>query len=252
MRKKIGIIGCGTIGRSLVERLVKDPSFELVSIVEPEKENVKGFEDYLCSSKEEMFSKEPELVVEAANPQVVIDFLPSVLKNANMAVFSLTAFSNDDFFQKAKELCTENNKKIFIPHGALVGIDALRGGEGILEKVEIITTKRPKNLGLDNKERKVAYSGSTREACNHFPRNVNVHAAIALAGLGFDKTISTIISDPDSPGNSHVIKIEGSGFQHIIEVLSKPTGLVTGAYTPNSAFHSLKDTLEKTNGLVFV
>ena len=98
-------------------------------------------------------------------------------------------------------------------------------------------------------EKTVLFEGSTREACKKFPRNVNVHAGIAIAGLGFDKTRSRIVADPDVKGNTHKIEVTADGVQFDIEVCSIPKGLVTGAYTPLSAFFTLKRVIGGENGL---
>ena len=127
----------------------------------------------------------------------------------------------------------------------MLGLDGIFDGRSVLESVKVTTTKRPKNLGRDDKERTVLYEGPTRGACKAYPRNVNVHAGLAMAGLGLDKTQSIIVSDPDSPGNSHKIEIEAEGCRFTIDVLSKPVSGVTGAYTPVSAAASVRRVLFK-------
>ena len=96
---------------------------------------------------------------------------------------------------------SEWGRKIYIPHGAVLGYDGIFDGREVLEEVCITTTKKPANLGSSVTEKTVLFEGSTREACKKFPRNVNVHAGIAIAGLGFDKTRSRIVADPDVKGD---------------------------------------------------
>jgi len=50
---------------------------------------------------------------------------------------------------------------------------------------------------------------------------VNVHAAIAMAGLGFDRTVSRIVADPAVSTNSHLVEVEGTGYRFRIEVSSE-------------------------------
>ena len=83
------------------------------------------------------------------------------------------------------------------------------------------TTKSPKSLGLDPAkfhEPVVVFSGTTREACAAFPRNVNVHAAVALAGIGFDRTRSRIVADPSVSTNAHVISVTGEGIEFELRI----------------------------------
>lgn len=102
------------------------------------------------------------------------------------------------------------------------------------------TVKSPTSLGRQDNRRSVVYEGPTREACVHFPRNVNVHAAVALAGIGFDRTISRIISDPEVSTNAHRISLSGDGISITLDISSYAAGAVTGAYTPYSACGSLE------------
>jgi len=120
-----------------------------------------------------------------------------------------------------------------------------------LESVTVTTTKSPASLGLPPDELKVVYEGPVREACALFPRNVNVHAAIALAGLGFDRTLSRIVADPAVSTNRHVIDIKGNGYRFQIEVSSEAGGKVTGAYTPQSALGTLQRICHTGGGLRF-
>lgn len=83
------------------------------------------------------------------------------------------------------------------------------------------------------------YEGCTKDACELYPRNVNAHAAVALAGLGFQKTQSKIISDPAVHTNSHTICVEGDGVSLRVAISTFASGGVTGSYTLISACGSL-------------
>ena len=190
-----------------------------------------------------------DLVVEVATSQAVVEFAPEILRYSDLAVFSSTAFADPAFEQLVSVTCREYSRKVYVPHGAILGVDGLFDGRDVLEDVVITTTKRPENLGRTDSSKTVLYDGPTRDACKAFPRNVNVHACIALGGLGFDRTRSRIVSDPDSPGNSHLIEIKAKGCWFKIEVLSDPISGVTGAYTPVSACASIRRLLS-TEGIV--
>ena len=131
-------------------------------------------------------------------------------------------------------------------------MDGIFDGRKVWTQVTIETIKNPKSLGRDDKERCVLYDGPTREACYLFPRNVNVHATIAMAGIGFDKTCSRIISDPAVSTNVHNITLKGDGTEICFQVSSYAAGAVSGAYTPHSACGSMKRILEDKTGNKFV
>ncbi|SDH03199.1 aspartate dehydrogenase domain-containing protein [Propionivibrio dicarboxylicus] len=254
MSKKVGLIGFGTIGKYLFDQLsndgvvfsfVYDPFF---IANQPEGKDPAIF----ISSPEVMLqrcSEGVDLVIEAATSQAVVDFGPKILQYTDMVVFSSTALADPDFQQQIESQSQAYGTKFVVPHGAILGLDGLFDGREVLENVTITTTKRPLNLGRTDTSRTTLYEGPTRGACKAFPRNVNVHAGIALAGLGFDKTISKIVSDPESPGNSHLIEIRAKGCWFKIEVMSDPGSGVTGAYTPVSALSTIRRLLF-TSGIV--
>ena len=145
-----------------------------------------------------------------------------------------------------------NKTKLYIPHGAILGLDGIYDGKDVLKKVKITTIKNSKSLDRRDTKLTEVYRGSTKGACKSYPRNVNVHASLALAGLGFDNTISEIISDPNTNINSHIIEAEGNGIEFTIEVKSKREGLVTGAYTLESAYGTIKRICSENYGINIV
>ena len=165
-------------------------------------------------------------MIETAVASVVIAVAPIVLKYSDFIAFSTTAFAEEGFPEQVNGLCEKYGHSFYIPHGAILGLDGIFDGRKVLESVKITTIKKPKNLGRTDDVRTILYEGPTRGACKAYPRNVNVHAGIAMAGLGFEKTQSVIIADPNSPGNTHKIEIEAEGCRFTIDVLSKCQGRV--------------------------
>ena len=253
--KKIGIIGYGLIGKYIHEHLPELGDAELAFVYDLSSEATAGLDPELVLSSPEKLSvclgvQAVDIVVEAATYQAVWQVAPVGLPHADFLTFSSTAFADENFRAEAEKLCKKWNRRIHIPHGAVLGYDGIFDGRELLESVVITTTKRPANLGSNVKEKTVLFDGPTREACQKFPRNVNVHAGIAIAGLGFDKTRSRIVADPDVEGNTHLIEVQADGMRFNIEVCSVPKGLVTGAYTPVSAFNALKRIVSDEPGLV--
>lgn len=253
MKKKVGIIGYGTIGKFIFDKLTGD-EVECVFVFDKQAPTDPRVADLFISSSEELAEKCAaglDLVIEAAVAPAVVELAPVVLKYTDMVVFSVTAFADQEFHTQIQQASATYKHNLYIPHGAVLGLDGIFDGRDVLQEVTITTTKRPKNLGRTDTCRTVLYEGPTRNACKLFPRNVNVHAGIALAGLGFDKTQSKIISDPDSPGNTHTIEIKAAGCRFKIEVLSEPISGVTGAYTPVSAYSSVRRVLFR-EGIVII
>lgn len=237
--KTIGFLGFGKIGRALFDEAVKKKLAKPVYIqnivpVEGVEESVKIIAGY----DEEAYS-EADLVIECATADALKENIEDILRFSDLMMFSVTAFSDEEFEKKAMELAEKYKRHIYIPHGAILGLDGIMDGSVIWDEVSIVTTKNPHSLGRDDTEKTVVYKGSTRGACRAYPRNVNVHAAVALTGIGFDRTQSEIVSDPAVNSNTHIISLKGAGVQMQIQVSSFSEGGVTGKYTPLSACGSL-------------
>lgn len=253
MKKKVGIIGFGTIGKYVFEKL-SETQVEIAFIYDVQACTDKRIAGIFTNSADDVAKKCAQgldLVIETATSQAVVELAQVVLEHTDMIVFSTTAFADEEFLNQIKHICHTYKHNLYVPHGAILGLDGIFDGKDVLKAVTITTTKRPENLGRTDSSRTVVYEGSTRNACKMYPRNVNVHAGVALAGLGFDKTQSNIISDPASPGNMHTIEIEAEGCNFKIEVFSKPISGVTGAYTPVSAYSSIRKILFN-DGIVII
>jgi aspartate dehydrogenase len=253
MKKRVGLVGYGIIGKYIFEKLSGD-DVEFVFIYDKKKSDDREIAGIFTDSAAgigRMCENGLDLVIETATQEAVVELAPLVLKSCDMIIFSTTALADEEFQDRVEKLCSEHKHRMFVPHGAILGLDGLQDGRDVLREVSITTIKKPRNLGRTDKERTVIYEGPTREICKMYPRNVNVHAGLALAGLGFDKTRSTLVSDPGSPGNMHVIEIIAEGCRFKIEVLSEPLSGVTGAYTPVSACASVRRVLF-SKGIVIV
>ena len=256
MRKIVGLIGYGVIGKYVYRRITEENHAEVGFVFDTNPEATAELPYGLAVHTKEaldmyLSKNRVDLVCEMATYQAVRNLAPIVLRYTDMCIFSLTSFADAEFGEEIERLCSAHERNVYIPHGAVLGLDGIQDGREVLQSVGITTIKRPENLGCTENVRTVLFEGSTREACERYPRNINVHAGVALAGLGFDRTSSAIIADPDIPGNTHVIEIKAEGVTFRIEVCSDPVGKVTGAYTPVSAYNSILRILNRT-GLIII
>lgn len=247
--KNLGFIGGGKIGKALIAH-VHEKNYASIVFVEDPVAEIEG-ENVVRSEDPELYA-ETDLIIECAMASVLKEKLADILKVTDLMMFSVTAFSDPEFVKQANDLTAEYGHHIYIPHGAILGIDGIYDGRNLWKEVFIQTIKSPKSLHLDNTEKEVVYQGSTRGACAAFPRNVNVHASTAMAGIGLDKTQSMIISDPSVSTNTHLITLHGDGIDITIKVSSYAQGAVTGVYTPTSACGSLDRILETDKPIQFV
>ncbi|MBP1764175.1 MAG: putative L-aspartate dehydrogenase [Firmicutes bacterium] len=249
--KKVGFLGCGKIGSMLLKHVVAKDNAQPAFIQDPFY-SAAGESCPVIRQADPQFYREADLIVECATADVLKADISTILAHCDLLMFSVTAFSDEKFEEQVLELCKRHGRHVYLPHGAILGLDGLYDARSLLREVRITTTKSPKSLGLPDGERRVVYEGPTREACRKFPRNVNVHATVALAGIGFDRTLSRIIADPAVATNSHFIEAVGDGVNFGIQVESTAGEGVTGAFTPVSACGSLDRILDKKPGLLFV
>jgi aspartate dehydrogenase len=234
----IGFLGCGKIGKAMVKHLKAGTDHTVAFVQDPFFDN-DGLLDCPVLGHLDKSVCRADLVVECATADVLKQYYEHYFRQGDVMVFSVTAFSDEAFAEEAFALCRSHNTRIYFPHGAILGLDGIFDARALLTRVTIETIKNPRSLGREDEVRTVLFEGPAREACQLYPRNVNVHAEIALAGLGFDRTQSRIVSDPGVDTNSHVICVSGEGINCRLEITTPATGGVTGQYTPVSACGSL-------------
>jgi aspartate dehydrogenase len=141
-----------------------------------------------------------------------------------------------------------------VPTGALLGLDAVTAAaEGTIHSVRMITRKPPGGLvgapylvthgisveGLNTARR--VFSGSAREAAAGFPANVNVAAALSLAGIGPDRTVVEIWADPAVERNCHTIKVDADSARFTLSIENVPSeNPRTGRITALSVIAALR------------
>jgi len=185
------------------------------------------------TSQPDSLPKPADLVVEAAHADLLKQVALRIVERSDLLLFSITALADEAFRTALEQTAVKCGRKVFLPHGAMIGIDGLvdAGRRSIGHGDH---NQESGSLGLHRTKHTVVYEGPTRQACAKFPRNVNVHAAIALAGLGFDRTVSRIVADPAVSTKQPPGRSRGTGYRFRIEVSSEAGGKVTGAYTPQA------------------
>ena len=154
------------------------------------------------------------------------------------------------------DLAAARGARIIAPTGALLGLDAVRAAaEGTIESVTMVTRKPPRSLaGAPHLERHgirveglteplKVFEGNALEAAEGFPANINVGAALSLAGIGPERTRIEIWADPGIARNTHRIRVEADStrFEMTIEGVPTAENPATGRLTPLSVIATLRD-----------
>ena len=250
--KHIGLVGCGTIGSRIARRVGEEGLATLDFVCDVDAARAHGVAPGadVLTDLALVAGRRVDLVVEAANAEVVRAIALDVLAHCDFLPFTLTALHDDAFRDAVRERCREAGTRLMVPHGGVLGLDGVFDGRSVIQEVTFKTTKHPRNLGLDPEVSGVIYDGPTRGACAQLPRNVNVHAAFALMGVGFDRQRSIVVADPGSTEMRHDITVTGPGIEWRFSIASVPSGAVTGSYTPESAASTVARVLAGTHDIV--
>ena len=134
------------------------------------------------------------------------------------------------------ERARHTGARIIVPTGALLGLDAVRAAaEGPVDTITMQTRKPPLGLlgapyleqhGIDVTaltQPLLVFKGNALDAAAGFPANVNVAAALALAGIGPHRTQVEIWADPGVTRNIHTIRVEAEAARFTMTIENVPS-----------------------------
>lgn len=222
---KVGVIGCGTIGTELCRYIdIQLPNAKLVAVCDIVPGKAKELADNLVKRPKildiDRLVDEADLVIEAASKKACGEVVRKCCeKNKNVMVMSTGGILEDIALI---DLVRKQGVKMYLPSGAIVGLDGVKAAvPGDIETISLTTYKPPaglkgapfitkNNIKLDEiKEETLIFEGTALEAVAGFPANINVAATLSLAGLGAKKTKVRIFTSPDLKINIHEIEIKG-------------------------------------------
>jgi len=259
---KIGIVGCGTIGTGIC-KAIDDGLIEteVYAIYDRNAENVERLLTSLVNLQpavmeiEEMV-KHIDLLVECASQGAVYEVVPAALHaGCDVMIMSVGAFADEKLFKTIYNIAKEMDCKIYLPSGAIAGLDGLKSAASEQIYSVTLTTQKPpaglagapfviqNNIDLEDiKSRTVIFEGKASEAVKGFPANVNVAATLSLAGIGFEKTKVRIVANPALCRNIHEITVEGSfgKLTSKVENVPSPTNPKSSYLASLSAIATLK------------
>lgn len=208
---KIGLIGFGAIGSHIARRMKKDVAW----VVDADAEVKARMMSLKLGCP--FYQRVPagcggaDLVVEAAS-QPAVPMLLGCLPYCDVMIMSVGALADKRLFGKLMAGVKKYGRRVYLPSGAIGGLDAIASAKGEIRSVLLESVKDPKGFGRSDRKRTVIFEGSARKACRLYPKNVNVAATLSLAGIGFERTRVRIISDPKVRRNTHCITVEsGTG-----------------------------------------
>jgi aspartate dehydrogenase len=254
---RVAIAGLGAVGRVVARRLADGmPGLALACVASRDRAKAQAWlaaERIDCPLVElEAFPALADLAVECA-PASLLERICRPMLEAGKTVMVLSAgalLPRPELIALAKQ----HGGQIIVPTGALLGLDAVTAAaEGSIRTVRMTTRKPPKGLAgapyledhgisVDNlAEPKCVFRGTAREAAAGFPANVNVAAALSLAGIGPERTSTEIWADPGVERNCHIIEVDADSARFTLTIENIPSeNPKTGRITALSVLAALR------------
>jgi aspartate dehydrogenase len=191
-----------------------------------------------------------EHVIDCAGHTGLASHGPDTLRaGIDLTTVSLGALADAGLADRLAQAATDGNSRLYLATGAIGALDCLSAARiGTLATVRYVGRKPPRGwLGSPAEDKidlmamtddpQTHFRGSARDAATLYPKNANVAAAVALAGLGFDATEVELIADPTVSRNIHELHAEGDfgRFQFRIEGDSLPGNPRSSALAAMSA-----------------
>ena len=235
----VGVLGLGAIGRRVAKAL--DEGIRGLSLAGATARDRRKAEAFLGTLKgtppfltvDELIAKS-DLVVEASTQAHLREIAPKVLgAGRDLVVLSCGGLLGRQDWVKLAEA---QGCRILVPSGAIAGLDGVKGARlGEIAAITMETRKPPAGLAgapwiVEQKidldaitTETLIFEGPAAEACRAFPANVNVLAALSLAGIGPELTRTKIYCVPGLAMNRHRIEVRGEFGRLSIDIENVPS-----------------------------
>ena len=261
MTQSIGIVGCGAIGRALLRAADSGKlGVSVAGVTSRDEPRAYEFLGGLNSpppylNRQQLIEKS-DLLVEAAGGNIVADLAKETFASRkDLMVISIGALlDNPDIIEEARE----KGCRLLAPSGAIAGLDGIKSAcTGQVDQVTMVSRKPP--IGLEGaphlvengitleglEEELEVFSGTAREAVKGFPANLNVSAAVSLAGVGPDRTLVKMLAVPGLQRNCHDIEVIGEFGLLQVHIENNPSeNPKTGKLTAFSIIRSVQDAVD--------
>lgn len=258
-RERVALIGFGAIGRAVAAGLLPDPEGPALAAVlvrpgrEGEARDVLPEGVAVVTGLPALLAARPTLVVECAGQGAVREHASDVLAaGLDLMVISTGALAEAGLHDRLAATAAASGARILVPAGAIAGLDGL-GALRLagLSAVTYTSTKPPAAwrgtpaedfVDLDGLTEPVTFfEGTAREAALAYPKNANLAATVALAGLGLDATRVRLVADPAATGNTGVIEaVSAIGTMTLVMAGRASRNPKTSASTALSLLHAIR------------
>lgn len=226
---RVGLIGYGAVGQDVSHLVAKRAATDIALvgalIRHPEYPRPRACPK-IVTTLPALLAERPHVVVEAAGHEGLREHGPDLLRTGtDLILISVGALANPDLLHNIEDAAQQSGARIKVASGAIGALDALAAASlGSLTNVTHTMRKPPETLLTPEESTRLTkareiFQGSARQAVRQFPEFLNVAAAVALAGRGFDLTEVRVLADPTVEHSLHEVRAEGEfgSFQFTIE-----------------------------------
>ncbi len=254
---RVGLIGLGAIGGSVVLRAAQHDDIELVGAVvrDTSRPRPPGSPPVFATLAE-LLALDPEVIVEVAGHEGLRAHGAAALRaGCDLYFVAVGALADPETERELLEAAREHGRQAKIISGAIGALDAIAGASaGELTRVTHTSRKpaatlMPPDEAAALTEPVELFSGSAREGALKFPESVNVAAAVSFAGLGLDGTTLRVVADPEIERNRHEVEAEGEFGTLRFEIMNVPSAdnPKSGSLVAMAIIHQLR---QRRGGLV--
>jgi aspartate dehydrogenase len=240
----LGLIGYGNIARALLRVLAREgaaPARLSVLVRAPRTAETRAAlaadfagASHVVTDAAALVAQGPDLVVECAGHSAVQDHATLVLAAGIDTVITSIGALADAALLHALEGAAQGGARAVLPAGAIGGIDLLSAlrPSGIASVV--YTGRKPPMawagtpaeglLDLTTlREPATFFTGTAGDAARDYPKNANVAATLALAGVGFAATQVRLVADPTITRNIHDVSVSAGAADFSITIAGTPS-----------------------------
>jgi aspartate dehydrogenase len=233
---KLALIGNGAIARLVTQFCANRAGrFQIAAALGLASDTVSVGAHPIVQTLPELLAFKPDLVVECAGHGAVKAYAAPILDaGIDLVIVSTGSLADAALWETVKAAAERSIAHLKLPAGALPGVDALSAAKlAGLSAVTLRSAKPPKAWKGTPAENThdldaitsstVIFSGNARQAALTFPKNANVAATAALAGLGFEATTVMLVADPGVTQNVHRLEATGAFGSMVLEIHANPS-----------------------------
>jgi aspartate dehydrogenase len=261
--RRVGLVGCGTIGTQLARAIERQyrATARITALHDTDRTRAQALQRRLRTHPPVValpaLLRRCDLILEAASVEAAGPLAAAALRrHRDVLIMSVGGLLRHTAWRR---LVRRSPGRLFIPSGALAGLDGVKAmAVGRIRRIALTTSKPPAAFAAAPGARRrslrrltrpvVLFAGSPRRVIEAFPQNTNVAAALALAaGRAGARARIRVVADPAIRRNRHEVRVTGDGGELACAVESRPS---RNPKTSELAVRSAVATLARVLGTV--